>query len=88
MKTFFPLRRGEGATLVFLVAFAAFAFIPAWRSVEVGGMALFGWLIATLMLVSPAVALATILRRDRAGERTRASEDESGAELEDHEAGA
>lgn len=64
MKSFFPLRRGEGATLVFLIAFSAFAFIPRWRTIEAGGMAVFGWLIAALMLISPALALVTILRRD------------------------
>lgn len=67
MKSFFPLRRSEGATLVFLIAFAGFAFIPAWRTTELGGMAVFGWLIAALMLISPALALVTILRRDRTG---------------------
>ena len=79
MKSFFPLRRGEGATLVFLIAFAAFAFIPEWRTIEMGGMAVFGWLIAALMLISPALALATILRRDRTGGAgAGASGDESG----------
>jgi len=67
MKSFSPLRRGEGATLVFRVAFSAFAFIPEWRTIEAGGMAVFGWLIAALMLVSPALALVTILRRDGTG---------------------
>ena len=67
MKSFFPLRGSEGATLVFLIAFAAFAFIPEWRTIEVGGMAVFGWLIAALMLISPALALVTILRRDGSG---------------------
>ena len=65
MKSFFSMRRREGATLVFLIAFAAFAFIPAWRDVEIGGMAVFGWLIAALMLISPAITLVTFLRRDR-----------------------
>ena len=79
MKSFFPLRRGEGATLVFLIAFAAFAFIPEWRTIEVGGMAVFGWLIAALMLVSPALALVTILRRDGSGGAgAGANGDESG----------
>lgn len=79
MKSFFPLRRGEGATLVFLIAFAAFAFIPEWRTIEMGGMAVFGWLIAALMLISPALALVTILGRDRTkGARSGASGDESG----------
>ncbi len=64
MRSFFPLRRGEGATLVFLIVFSAFAFIPQWRTIEMGGMAVFGWLIAALMLISPALALVTILRRD------------------------
>ena len=59
------MRRREGATLVFLIAFAAFAFVPAWRDVEIGGMAVFGWLIAALMLISPAITLVTFLRRDR-----------------------
>ena len=53
------MRRSEAATLVFLVAFAAFAFIPAWRTIEVRGMAVFGWLIAALMILSPTLALAT-----------------------------
>ena len=67
MRSFFPLRRGEGATLVFLVAFAAFAFVPAWRTIELGGMAVFGWLIAALMLLSPALALVTFLWRGGGG---------------------
>ncbi len=66
MKSFFPMRRGEAATLAFLIAFAAFAFIPAWRTSELWGMAVFGWLIAALMLLSPAIALATFLSRRRA----------------------
>ena len=79
MKSFFPLRRGEGATLVFLIAFAAFAFIPEWRTIEMGGMAVFGWLIAALMLISPTLALVTILRRDRTGgARAGAGAPESG----------
>ena len=63
MKAFFPMRRSEAATLVFLIAFAAFAFIPAWRTIELWGMAVFGWLIAGLMLISPAIALAAFLYR-------------------------
>ena len=83
MKSFFPLRRGEGATLVFLIAFSAFAFIPQWRTIEAGGMAVFGWLIAALMLVSPALALVTILRRDgtgRAGAGAGGEEPDAAAE--------
>lgn len=63
MKSFFPMVRRESATLVFLIAFATFAFIPVWRDLEVGGMAVFGWLIAALMLISPTVTLVAFLRR-------------------------
>ena len=51
------MRRGELAALVFLVLFSALAFLPIWREVELGGMALFGWLMAALMLISPALML-------------------------------
>lgn len=78
MKSFFPMVRAEGAALVFLIAFAAFAFIPAWRDIEVGGMAVFGWLIAALMLISPAVTLATFLRRQRAEDSGRSDAREAG----------
>ena len=67
MKSFFPMERGEAATLVFLIALVAFAFIPAWRTIEIGGMAVFGWLVATLMLVSPALALFTFWRLPSGG---------------------
>ena len=67
MKSFFSMRRGEAATLVLLVGFAAFSFIPAWRAIELGGMALFGWLMVALMVVSPTIALFTFLRRGGGG---------------------
>ncbi len=77
MKSFFPMRRSEAATLVFLIAFAAFAFVPAWRTVELWGMAVFGWLVALLMLLSPALALATFAARSRRGDPTH--DDRGGA---------
>ena len=75
MKAFFPMPRGEAATLAFLLAFAAFAFVPAWRTVELWGMAVFGWLVAALMLLSPALALATFM----AGRRRKGPGDDRGA---------
>jgi hypothetical protein len=59
------MERGEAASLVFLILFSAFSFLPVWRTVEVAGMAVFGWLMATLMLVSPAVALIVFLKQRR-----------------------
>lgn len=58
--------RGEAATLLFLILFSAFSFLPVWRTLEVGGMAVFGWLMAALMVISPALALGVFLwRRSR-----------------------
>lgn len=63
MKNFFPMRRDETRVLVFLIVFATLAFLPVWRHIELAGMAAFGWFMATLMLLSPALALYVFLRR-------------------------
>lgn len=68
MKSFFPMGRGEARLLVFLIAMAAFSFLPKWRTLEVGGMAVFGWLLAGLMIVSPALAFFVFRRADRAAQ--------------------
>ena len=56
-KNFFPMARGEKAALGVLILFAAVSFLPLARSVEVAGMALFGWLMAALMVLSPILTL-------------------------------
>lgn len=61
MKSFFPMGRGEVATLAFLIVFSVFSFLPVWRTAEFAGMAVFGWLMAALMVISPALALAVFL---------------------------
>lgn len=61
VKSFFGMGRGEAATLAFLILFSAFSFLPRWRHIEVAGMAVFGWLMAALMLISPALALVVFL---------------------------
>lgn len=65
VKSFFKMGRGEAATLVFLILFSAFSFLPLWRTVEAAGMAVFGWLMAALMLVSPALALIVFFKQRR-----------------------
>lgn len=83
MRSFFPMVPREGATLVFLIAFAAFAFVPAWRTVELGGMAVFGWLIAALMLVSPTLTLFAFRRRgSNAAAASEAGNDDPGTAAE------
>ena len=57
------MARGEGAVLAFLLAFSAVSFWPAWRHLEVLGVALSGWLMAALMLVSPLLTLWVLAAR-------------------------
>ena len=56
-KNFFPMARGEKVVLIVLILFAATSFLPIARSVEIAGVLLFGWLMATLMLLSPILTL-------------------------------
>ncbi len=63
-KNFFPMARGEKVVLAALILFAAASFLPLTRSVEVAGMALFGWLMAALMVLSPILTL-WVFRRGR-----------------------
>lgn len=65
MKEFFSMRKGEAAVLAFLIAFSAFSFLPAWRQLEIGGIAVFGWLMIALMLISPVLTLFVFLRDER-----------------------
>jgi hypothetical protein len=65
LKSFFPMDRVEALALSFLVAFSVFSFLPVWRGAEVAGMAVFGWLMAALMVLSPALALAVFSRQEK-----------------------
>ena len=67
MKTFFPMRRDEGLVLAVLVTLAAVAFLPVWRTIEFAGMAAFGWFMAALMILTPALALYVFLRNSGHG---------------------
>ena len=62
MKSFYRMDRREAFALLILVAFAAFSFLPRWRETELFGMAVFGWLMAALMVLSPVLVLFVILR--------------------------
>jgi len=65
MKQFFPMGRGEIPVLPFLIIFAVISFLPIWRTIEIGGIAVFGWLMALLMLVSPILTSLVIQRSDK-----------------------
>jgi len=62
MKEFFAMRRAEAVVLLFLIAFSVFSFLPVWRRVEIAGIAVFGWLMVALMLISPVLTLLVFLR--------------------------
>ncbi len=63
-KNLFPMAHGERSALAFLMLFSVVSFLPIWRTVDVAGMALTGWLMAALMVVSPIVTL-WVFRRSR-----------------------
>jgi len=65
VREFFAMKRGEAAALLFLIAFSAFAFLPVWRQIEIMGIAVFGWLMIALMLISPVLTLFVFLRGQR-----------------------
>jgi type VI protein secretion system component VasK len=66
MKQFFPMDKGQVRMLVFLIVMAVISFLPMWRTMEIGGMAVFGWLMAALMITAPLLALLVFRHSDRA----------------------
>jgi len=56
-REFLPMPRGERRALAFLLVFSAASFLPAWRHLEVLGVAVSGWMMAILMLISPLLTL-------------------------------
>ena len=63
-RNLFPMERGERGALTFLILFSVVAFLPIWRGIDVAGMALSGWMMAALMVISPIVTL-WVFRRGR-----------------------
>jgi hypothetical protein len=62
-RGFFRMARAEAWALVCLLVYSAICFLPVWRDIEVAGMDLFGWMMAALMLLSPALMLVVFARR-------------------------
>ena len=59
-SNFFPMPRGDRWYILAILGFAVLSFLPWSHAIEVAGMALFGWLMAALMVVAPVVALLRI----------------------------
>lgn len=62
----------------FSIGFSALAFLPWFRDIQVLGVAAFGWLMAALLLGSPAILLLLLLseaappaERDEPADRAR-----------------
>ena len=68
--TFFPMPIRERAALVGLVVFSAAAFVPVFGRITVLGVALFGWLMALLLLGSPAILFLLLLAETPTGRST------------------
>ncbi len=67
MSNFFPMPRGDRW---YLLAILLFAVVLPWsHRIQVAGMALFGWLMAALMVVAPVVALLRLRERPRSQNR-------------------
>lgn len=67
---FFPMPRAERIALFVLIAFSVLAFLPVFGEISVLGVAVFGWLMAALLLGSPAILLALLLaERSAAADR-------------------
>jgi membrane protein CcdC involved in cytochrome C biogenesis len=66
--------KAEMILLISLCCYAVIAFLPIWREIELGGMAVFGWLMAFLMVAAPILALLVFRSSDR---HSAASSDDS-----------
>ena len=55
------MNKGDGTYLIAVLIFAFVAFLPWSYRIQFSGMALFGWLMAALMVFSPTVALIRFL---------------------------
>jgi hypothetical protein len=73
------MRKGEALMLVFLIVMAVISFLPMWRTIEIGGMAVFGWLLAALMITAPLLALLMFRRAEKA-KAGKIREDKTGIE--------
>lgn len=63
MSNFYPMKRGDLLYIIFILAFSIISFLPWTRGIYIFGMALFGWLMVILMVVSPTIVLLRFLAK-------------------------
>ena len=61
MSQFYSMKRGDLLYIVSILAFSVISFLPWTRRISILGMALFGWLMVALMVLSPMVVLLRFL---------------------------
>lgn len=61
MSNFYPMKRGDLLYIISILTFSIISFLPWTRRINIFGMALFGWLMIALMVISPAVVLLRFL---------------------------
>ena len=57
---------GDRWFLLTIIIFSVISFLPWMQEIQISGMALFGWMMAALMILSPAIALIRLIRQSRA----------------------
>jgi hypothetical protein len=61
-RNFFPMPSGDRWFLLTIIIFSILAFLPSMQEIQISGLALFGWMMAALMILSPAIALIRLIR--------------------------
>ena len=69
MSQFFPMPSGDRWFLLTIILFSVISFLPWIQEIQISGMALFGWMMAALMILSPAIALIRLIRQSRTLEK-------------------
>lgn len=69
MSNFFPMSSGDRWFLLTIILFSIISFLPWMQEIQISGMALFGWLMAALMILSPAIALFRLIRHRATSEQ-------------------
>ena len=60
-KQFFPMSSGDKLFITVLLLFSFVSFLPWSRTTTWAGMAMLGWMMALLMVLSPTIAIGRLL---------------------------
>ena len=75
MSNYFQIPRGDLVFIVVLLVFAVVSFLPWSREYQWAGMAMLGWMMAILMVLSPVIALIRLKRRSGGAPKNDSPED-------------